>query len=153
MIEDQYSVTNEDTLYRWIHPSQYNKDERRASSGAFTQDYMSTDIAKLTTLEESYHRSQQQNKDGVIRVVAISSFSAEVVISAEQKIVHCKTFVDDQQQLTCIAEEECSSYKKLHEEDLICTNPAHACVIGKKGRSLQRKIARSAEIVIHPPGV
>lgn len=78
-----HQVQKEDKLFRWLHPGQFKWDEKRPTSAAFQDPYMSVDIACLTSLQESYERAKKNNKDAIASIVAQQAFDKN------QKVHHC----------------------------------------------------------------
>ncbi len=147
---DNQEIEPSDTLYRWLHPSQYHWEKRRPTSAAFTNTYMSVDISKLTTLEESYERAKKYDKNAVV------SFEAKIAMEKEQEIVHCPTHIIDDsnpgETTVCKVRDGCDAYSEnASEECLICINNAHGCVIGKKKDSVKKALARACKVEIYPP--
>jgi hypothetical protein len=140
-------VSPSDILYRWLHPSQFNWKENRPTSGAFTDPNMSVDIAKLTTIDESYIRAKKNNKNAVV------SFEANEVLSRNQEIHHCPTnILRETEESICLARRECSIYKEdISSESLQCINPAHACVLGHKTRAFSKNLRSLSNVEIYPP--
>lgn len=61
-MSEKEKIDKEEKLLRWLHPSQFNWQEERPYSAAFTNDYMSVDLSSLTTVEESYQRAVNYGK-------------------------------------------------------------------------------------------
>lgn len=140
-------VLHSDELYRWLHPGQFKWSEGRASSAAFKGSHMSVDIAKLTTLKQSYERAQTNKKNAVV------SFRAEEVFTRNQEVIHCPTTViSSTSHPACIVRTDCPAYSDtLSETSLTCINPAHGCVVGKKSDSFARALAKACKVEIYPP--
>jgi hypothetical protein len=77
-----YEVQPSDILLRWLHPGQFNWDEKRATSVAFKDAEMSVDILCLTTIEESYLRAKKIHKN------AIASLKVQLVLERGLTVVH-----------------------------------------------------------------
>lgn len=146
-MRDSEKIEPSDTLYRWLHPSQYKWDEGRPSSAAFNDSYMSVDVSKLTSLQQSYERAKKYNKNAVV------SFKAEVVIQKGQEVVHCPThIVENTENIVCRVRNDCTAYSENISSDcLVCINNAHGCVIGKKNKAFARDLAKTCKVEICPP--
>lgn len=107
---------------------------------------MSVDIAPLTSVEESYERARQSNKD------AVASLKAGDIMSHAQEVEHCPTQVcGTMETLVCNIREDCQIYQDSTDPNsLRCVNPAHGCVIGKKTKAIARAIAKSCKVEIYP---
>jgi hypothetical protein len=77
-----HQVNSSDKLLRWLHPGQFDWDEKRPTSAAFKDDEMSVDILCLTTIEESYNRAKKIGKNAVV------SIPAELVIEKGLEVKH-----------------------------------------------------------------
>lgn len=141
-----YQVQSSDHLYRWLHPGQFNWDERRPTSAAFRDEYMSVDVACLTTLAESYERGRKAKKD------AVASFAAQVAFEKEQKVYHCPTQVcASSNESVCVTDEKCRAYKSDGlSRKLNCTNTAHGCVVGNKTKSIAKFFSKASKVEIFP---
>lgn len=142
------SISSEEKLLRWLHPSQFNWEEKRPTSAAFTDPYMSVELASLTTLEESYGRGQKYGKNAVV------SITAEMANAKAQKVCHCPTYIykNQPQKTVCTTDKYCPTYQdNISSDELEIINPAHGCVIGKKTRSIAKFFANNAEVEIYPP--
>jgi hypothetical protein len=145
---EKYTIEDSDKLYRWLHPSQFKWDEGRPTSAAFKDPYMSVDLACLTSLEDSYSRARKNNKN------AVASILVSQARQKEQKVVHCPTQVLSQfsEQSICQTESDCPAFdRSISEKDLICTNAAHGCVIGKKSSSVYKFFSKNCLVEIYPP--
>ena len=142
-----HQVQPSDKLFRWLHPSQFDWKEKRPTSAAFQDPYMSVDLARLTTLEESYERGKLMNKN------AVASIAAGQAFEKAQKVHHCPTQVCEVAgDLVCVTDEGCRAYQADGlSRKLICTNPAHGCVVGDKPKPVARFFAKNAEVEIYPP--
>jgi len=142
-------IEPQDKLLRWLHPSQFKWDEERPISAAFKDDYMSVDVAKLTTVQESYDRGKKYGKNAVV------SLKAEIVQQRQQKIHYCPTSIRKEvepETNVCTTNQECKTYQQdISQDDLKVINDAHACVIGKKPNSIAKFFAKNAEVEIYPP--
>lgn len=58
-MSEKEKIDKEEKLLRWLHPSQFNWQEERPYSAAFTNDYMSVDLSSLTTVEEDRSKSSK----------------------------------------------------------------------------------------------
>ncbi len=118
----------------------------RPTSAAFKDPYMSVDIARLTTLEESYERGKLINKN------AVASLMAEQAFEKAQTVKHCPTQVCEASgDLVCITDTGCRAYQADGlSRELRCTNPAHGCVIGDKPKPVARFFAKNAKVEIYP---
>ena len=148
MNQKYHHVKPSDRLFRWLHPGQFKWDEKRPTSAAFQDPYMSVDIACLTTLEESYKRAQKIEKNAVASILAQRAFEKN------QQVHHCPTQIcESSGSSVCITDEGCPAYEQDGvSRELICTNPAHACVVGQKPRkTIARYFARECEVEIYPP--
>jgi hypothetical protein len=142
-----YQVQSSDNLYRWLHPGQFKWDERRPTSAAFRDPYMSVDVAGLTTLAESYERARKAKKD------AVASFAAQVAFEKAQEVYHCPTQVcASSEESVCVTDEKCPAYKSDGlSRKLNCTNAAHGCVIGNKPNSVAKSFSKACKVEIYPP--
>jgi hypothetical protein len=143
-----HTVQPSDKLFRWLHPGQFKWDERRPTSAAFQDPYMSVDIACLTTLEESYNRAQKISKNAVASIMAKQAFEKN------QKVHHCPAQIcESSGDSVCITDEGCPAYQiDGSSKKLICINPAHGCVVGEKPKkSVARFFARECAVEIYPP--
>jgi len=146
-MNDNYKVEPDDKLFRWLHPSQFIWKESRATSAGFSNDYLSIDITKLTTLDESFIRAKKNGNNAIV------SFEAKVAFDKDQKVHHCpvmscKETGDD----ICTVDIGCVNYKNdINLEELNSVNSAHGCVVGKKTKSVQRHFANNCTVEIYPP--
>lgn len=69
-MDEIYQVKPDDKLLRWLHPGQFNWEENRPTSAAFSDEQMSVDILSLTNLEESYQRAKKIGKNAVASIKA-----------------------------------------------------------------------------------
>jgi hypothetical protein len=145
---ENYHVQPSDRLFRWLHPGQFQWSENRPTSANFRDNYMSVDIARLTTLPESYERAQKLGKN------AVASFEAKVAFDfeKEQKIHHCPTQVCEvNDEFVCKTDTGCRAYKEdSSSRKLICTNTAHGCVVGDK-KKFAKQLAKVCKVEIFPP--
>ena len=116
-MSESFEIQPDDRLLRWLHPSQFNWSENRATSAAFTATEMSVDILSMTTIDESYRRAKKQGKNAVV------SLSYQQVKDLELSV----------------------------KRDPIDGNDAHALVLGKKTKSIAKKLANVCEVEIYPP--
>jgi hypothetical protein len=143
-----HQFNSSDKLFRWLHPGQFNWEEMRPTSAAFTDPYMSVDIDSLTTLEESYHRAQQAGKTAVV------ALTVEMVIEKDLRVCHCptSTLKNSPESLVCISDEGCPSYRNnVSPESIVCINDAHGCVIGKKTNHIKKFLAKHCKVEVYPP--
>jgi hypothetical protein len=140
-------VQPSDKLFRWLHPGQFDWDENRPTSAAFRDEYMSVDIAPLTSLEESYERAKKARKNAVASIVAEQAFAED------QNVCHCPSQIcEDSGENVCVTDQGCSAYKSDGEtRNLVCINPAHGCVLGKKTKSVSRFFATQCQVELYPP--
>lgn len=145
---DRSLIEASDKLYRWLHPGQFKWDEMRPTSAAFKDQYMSVDIQRLTTLEESYERAQKIGKN------AVASISGEQAFQKGQKVTHCPTqILSDNlaRSSICQYEKGCPAFNaEIDEQSLTCINAAHGCVIGKKTSSIAKFFSKNCVIEIRP---
>ena len=143
------SLESPDILYRWLHPSQFKWDEKRPTSAAFRGSYLSVDIAKLTTLEESYKKAQKYKKNAVV------SFTVSSAKAKNQDVLHCPQYTLKKKppvDFICNSNSECPVYSENCNSDFVeCINPAHGCVIGKKTTSISRHLSNQSTVEIYPP--
>jgi hypothetical protein len=143
-----HQVQPSDKLFRWLHPGQFDWNEMRPTSAAFKDTYMSSDIACLTTLEESYERGKLINNN------AVASITVGQAFEKAQKVHHCPTLCDISGNLVCITDTGCQAYQADRSVGkLTCTNPAHSCVVGDKSKSVAKFFAKNATVEIYPPQV
>jgi len=141
-----HHVQPSDKLFRWLHPSQFKWDEKRPTSAAFQDPYMSVDIACLTTLEESYNRAKKIDKN------AVASITAEQAFEKDQKVHHCPSQEVSPGVNFCVTDKGCSAYQSDGlSQNLVCTNYAHGCVVGKKTKSVAKFLAKECTVEIYPP--
>jgi len=103
-----YQVKPDDKLLRWLHPGQFNWEEKRATSAAFKDDRMSVEILSLTTIEESYNRAKKQGKN------AVASIKARLVLEKELEVCHDPT-EDNYAHALVLGKKTKSIYKFLAE--------------------------------------
>lgn len=142
------SVPSDEKLYRWLHPSQFKWDEKRPTSAAFKDPYMSVDRSSLTTLSESYERAKTYKKTAVVAILAEIAYKKELEVSC------CPTRVlkKDESIQVCTVNSECKSFRDdIKDIDLKVVNPAHACIIGKKTNSISNFFVKNAIVEIYPP--
>ncbi|MEA5470570.1 hypothetical protein [Spirulina sp. 06S082] len=141
-------IDSNEELLRWLHPGQFDWKEKRPTSAAFKDQYMSVDIASRTSLEESYERGKRYGKNAVV------SFKAKVAYEKDQKVCYCPTSVYQNQsdKAVCTTQQECPVYNEnVSSKDLKIINPAHGCVIGKKTKSIAKFFAKNVKVEIYPP--
>ncbi len=145
-MNDKYQVQPVDKLFRWLHPGQFKWDEMRPTSAAFRDAYMSVDIAELTNLDESYARAKKARKD------AVASFKAQLAFDLIQKVTHCPTQVCEvANESVCIVDSGCRAYQSdVSSKNLICTNPAHGCVVGNKTGAVSKSFTKNCDVEIFP---
>jgi len=142
-----YQVQPSERLLRWLHPGQFNWEEKRPTSAAFKDSYMSVDICQLTTVDDSYERGKKIGKN------AVASFSAEEVLNREQEVVYCPTQVIEGSDgcFACQVRVDCPVYRgDIASEPLVCVNNAHGCVIGKKTQGFAKALAKNCKVEIYP---
>lgn len=148
-MSEKKDVSSDEKLLRWLHPSQFYWPEKRATSAAFKDPYMSVDINSLTTLYDSYQRAVSYGKTAVV------SIKASDVYSKEQRICECPTSIEPEtENNVCIYDTACKAFNddaSLTKESLKIINPAHACVIGNKTKSISKFFAAQSEVEIYPP--
>jgi hypothetical protein len=144
---ENHQVQPLNRLYRWLHPGQFDWQEKRPTSAAFKDPYMSVDLADLTTLDESYRRGRLLHKN------AVASITAKCVLEKEQRICHCPTQTcKSSGEHGCSIDPQCPAYQEdWGTREVECINPAHACVIGNKSKSVAKFFAKSAQVEIYPP--
>lgn len=142
-----HQVQKEDKLFRWLHPGQFKWDEKRPTSAAFQDPYMSVDIACLTSLQESYERAKKNNKDAIASIVAQQAFDKN------QKVHHCPSQVcKDSGSNICMTDENCPVYQNDGSpNNLVYINDAHGCVVGDKKRSIAKFFAKECKVERYPP--
>jgi|GEM_PF-1025288 len=142
-----HQVQPSEELFRWLHPGQFKWDEERPVSAAFLDDYMSVDIACLTSLEESYKRADQAKKNAVVSIVVQQAFDKN------QKVHHCPSQICESSGSTvCVTDKDCEAYQSDGlSKKLRCINDAHGCVVGKKTRSIAKFFAKECTVKIYPP--
>jgi hypothetical protein len=146
-MSQNYQVQSLDKLYRWLHPAQFKWDEKRPTSAAFKDPYMSVDIACLTTLEESYSRAEKIQKN------AVASIAAQQAFDKNQQVYSCpKQVCQSTDEAVCVTDNNCAAYQQDGlSRTLVCVNPAHGCVVGKKTESIAKFFAKHCEVEIYPP--
>jgi hypothetical protein len=72
-----HQVQSSDQLFRWLHPGQFDWDERRPTSAAFRDPHMSVDLEPLTSLAESYARAKVAGKNAVASFLAGQAFEKD----------------------------------------------------------------------------
>ncbi len=108
---------------------------------------MSVDHARLATLEESYKRGTEADKDAVAAILAEQAFEKA------QKVHHCPTQICEASgDAVCVSDPGCRAYQANGlSRTLKCVNPAHGCVVGDKPKSVARFFAKNATVEIYPP--
>lgn len=117
MLDSHQTKPEEDRLLRWLHPGQFNWEEKRPTSAAFKDEEMSVDILSMTTVDESYERAKKIGKHAVV------SLGFQQVLDLGLEVKH----------------------------DPIEGNDAHALILGKKTKSIAKKLASSCQVEVYPP--
>lgn len=146
-MSENYKVQPPDILFRWLHPGQFVWAENRASSGGFSGDYLSVDIATLTTLDESYRRAEKNGKNAIV------SFEAQIAFDKNQNVCHCPAqSCKKTGENVCSEDTGCPEYKDDADvRELNSINPAHGCVVGKKTGSVKNHFMKNCKVEIFPP--
>ena len=86
-----HQVNSSDNLLRWLHPGQFDWDEKRPTSAAFKDDEMSVDILCLTTIEESYERAKKIGKNAVVSIPGKLVIEKGLEVKNERSNMRVKT--------------------------------------------------------------